>query len=258
MQLVLTNQPSARTSASTLSDGAHVSRDLARTARPAPRLPELPGLPDASTPGLPARKFGGPPAEGSRAARADMAAVKAAQLLRTPEGDAWARRMSNDGTARMWIDLARRHRALEGGGVQGWLDAALVASTLAANGAATAVLKHHFKRLRPFEVDPTIRPPFGRPGGSSYPSGHASSAFAAARVISVLRPDLAAEAYDLARQVAASRVYAGVHFPSDVVAGAALGTAIGELALRQARQGGSLSVDPAAVEDVVDQVFGPA
>ena len=228
------------------------------TTLPGLRLPVIDGLPDATSPALPTRRFGGPPAPGSAAAKADMAAVKAAQLLRTPEGDAWARHMAKDGAARIWFDLARRQQGLTGT-VQTWLGVALLASTLASNAAVTAVAKHHFDRLRPFQVDPTIHPPIAPPGGASYPSGHASSAFAAARVISVLRPELADEAYGLARQVAASRVYAGVHFPSDVVAGAALGTAIGELALRQVGRSGMAPGELAAAANAVaDEVFAGA
>ncbi|MCW2927054.1 MAG: putative rane-associated phospholipid phosphatase [Thermoleophilia bacterium] len=206
-------------------------QDVDETLVPGLRLPKIPGLPDASDPGMPLRRLPGPPAPGTAAYRADMAVVKGAQLLRTPQGDAWAVRMANDGATKIWFELAARHRAATGK-VQGWLDTALLASTIASNGATTWLAKRHYDRQRPYQVDPSIKPPVHLPAGASFPSGHASSAFAAARVISVLAPELATEAYALATQVAVSRVYAGVHFPTDVVAGALLGTAVGEAALR--------------------------
>lgn len=203
---------------------------------PGLRLPQIPGLPGADTPAPKLRDIGGPPAPGSAEAKADMAVVKGAQLLRTPEGDAWAVRMAKDGVHTMWLELARREATLTGA-PQEWLRVALVASSLAVNGAASVLAKQHYKRDRPFVVDPTIDPPVHRPSGnSSYPSGHASSAYAAARVIARMRPDLANEAYSLAQQVAVSRVYAGVHFPTDVVSGAMLGTAVAESVLRVARR----------------------
>lgn len=194
-------------------------------------VPVVRGLPDASTNGWSLDYLKGPPAAGSAAAKAELAEVQAAQRLRTPEGDAWAVHLATDGSFRLWIDLARREHGSTGV-VQSWLGTALLASTMAANAAVTQVVKHRFQRQRPFQVDPTIKPPVKLPHDSSYPSGHTSAAFAAARIISVLRPTLATEAYDLATQVAASRVYAGVHFPSDVRAGAQLGTQVAQLALR--------------------------
>jgi undecaprenyl-diphosphatase len=112
---------------------------------------------------------------------------------------------------------------------------------LGATAGVTQLGKQRYDRLRPFQVDPDIKPPVHLPRDASYPSGHASSAFAAARVIAVLEPTLAKEAYELATQVAVSRVYAGVHFPSDVVAGALLGTAVAEAALRKAGKRPSLA-----------------
>jgi membrane-associated phospholipid phosphatase len=62
----------------------------------------------------------------------------------------------------------------------------------------------------------------------SYPSAHASTSFAGARALARAWP--AGPLYAAAVAMAVSRPYVGVHYPSDVVAGAALGTAVAELA----------------------------
>jgi decaprenylphosphoryl-5-phosphoribose phosphatase len=61
----------------------------------------------------------------------------------------------------------------------------------------------------------------------SYPSAHAATSFAGARRLSETLP--AAPLWALAAALAGSRLYLGVHYPSDTVAGAALGGAIAEL-----------------------------
>jgi undecaprenyl-diphosphatase len=86
----------------------------------------------------------------------------------------------------------------------------------------------------------------GVPGSSSFPSGHAMSAFAVAAAIALLAPKARWPVLALAATIAFSRVYLGVHFWVDVLVGAALGAAIGVLvalafrraaAARQARAG---------------------
>lgn len=80
-------------------------------------------------------------------------------------------------------------------------------------------------RRRP-EIDlvPQGRRLLQLPASSSFPSGHAASAFAFAVGASQELPWLIAPLAALATGVAFSRVYTGVHYPSDVVAGAAAGT----------------------------------
>ena len=64
----------------------------------------------------------------------------------------------------------------------------------------------------------------------SYPSAHASTSFAGAHALAGFLPAAAAPLYAAAAVMAVSRPYVGVHYPSDVVAGALLGAAVAELA----------------------------
>ena len=61
------------------------------------------------------------------------------------------------------------------------------------------------------------------PTTSSFPSGHTSTSFACAYVISRLAPRLTIPVFVLAALIGFSRVYVGVHYPLDVVAGAIFG-----------------------------------
>jgi membrane-associated phospholipid phosphatase len=72
-----------------------------------------------------------------------------------------------------------------------------------------------------------LPPLTGTPTGLSFPSAHATSSFAAVRAYSALVP--AGPLYALALGLALSRLYLGVHYPSDSLAGALLGTAVGQL-----------------------------
>jgi membrane-associated phospholipid phosphatase len=90
---------------------------------------------------------------------------------------------------------------------------------------ANTAIKLLVRRERP-QVE-GLPPLTGTPTGLSFPSAHATSSFAAARAYSALVP--APPLYALAVALALSRLYLGVHYPSDSLAGAALGTAFGQL-----------------------------
>ena len=112
-----------------------------------------------------------------------------------------------------------------------WFFVALVTATLAADGLSL-LLRQWIGRDRPPLVYPDPRPLVGVPHSGAFPSGHAASAFAAATVIAWASRRLAIPAYVLATLVAWSRVYVGVHWPLDVIGGAALGTLVAIALLR--------------------------
>ena len=102
----------------------------------------------------------------------------------------------------------------------------LGAETVLVNG----VIKSFFRRTRPdWEQTRAFR--IRRPRSSSFPSGHASSAFTASGVLSQDDP-LWPVYYAVAGIVAASRVYVKIHHPSDVVAGIATGVVLAKVARR--------------------------
>ena len=92
-------------------------------------------------------------------------------------------------------------------------------------------IKRLFRRTRPTESGDE-RYPVRRPSTSSFPSGHASSAFFAASLLSERDRALAPLWFSLAAVVATSRAYVRIHHGSDVVAGAAVGLALATMAKR--------------------------
>jgi undecaprenyl-diphosphatase len=96
--------------------------------------------------------------------------------------------------------------------------AAVAASWTVAEGA-----KYLFDRARPFIWDTEIAPLIKTPSSSSFPSGHSATAAAGALTLSALYPPFAPALVLAGVLVVLSRVYLGVHFPFDVLAGVAIG-----------------------------------
>ena len=104
----------------------------------------------------------------------------------------------------------------------------LGASIGAADLISVRLVKPQVARVRPCKADPEhVAHPFGCGSGQSFPSTHASDTAAAAAVFSWAAPRLSAAGIALALLVGISRVYLGAHWPTDVLAGWALGAAVG-------------------------------
>lgn len=88
-------------------------------------------------------------------------------------------------------------------------------------------IKQVFRRTRPsLDGVPLIRHVRRVPVTTSFPSGHAASAAAFTTGVSLELPELAIPVGTLAAAVAYSRVHVGVHYPGDVLVGAALGAGL--------------------------------
>jgi membrane-associated phospholipid phosphatase len=123
------------------------------------------------------------------------------------------------------------------GGSPRWKQASVTA--LAAAGLAllvNQVISHLYSRPRPFAGHPSAVVLGGRSTDPSFPSDHASAAFAIAFAVFVFSRRLGAAFLTAAAAVAISRVLAGVHYPTDVLAGLGIGLVAALVVVTLARE----------------------
>jgi undecaprenyl-diphosphatase len=145
-------------------------------------------------------------------------------LAHAPEHVRWVRRYSTLGEhAAVWLLGGAAAAAVDRRRRRRWLRA--TAGVAVAYCTSTSI-KLAVGRRRPVIEDlPHL---MATPTGLSFPSSHAASSFAAARAFGALLPGPPLQIAAVAMGM--SRLYLGVHYPSDVAAGALLGTLIGSLA----------------------------
>lgn len=92
-------------------------------------------------------------------------------------------------------------------------------------------IKNVVRRVRPYEVINGLESLIGKMGEFSFPSGHTATSFVAATIIACMLPQkrYGIAAIILAAMIGFSRIYIGVHYPTDVLFGAASGALIGML-----------------------------
>ncbi len=159
------------------------------------------------------RDFPAPPAAGSKADLADLAALKDWQARRTPAQCAKA--------------AAEAHATYEEffGGLTPFpapmpeAAARIFARVRSEADGTISGIKDKYKRPRPFHRDAALDPCLGRIGGLAYPSGHAAISRLFALMLGDLVPARKKEFLARADAAALDRVIGGVHHPSDIEAG---------------------------------------
>jgi membrane-associated phospholipid phosphatase len=176
----------------------------------------------------------------SEAKAVDAAVYAAVAGSDTPRLDVAMRKLSRTADdSKLWFGTAGAIALL--GGSHGRRAAIHgLASLGIASAFANLAAKPLTRRRRPErrELEELVGRHVPMPRTSSFPSGHAASAFAFATGAGAAEPAISAPLRALATLVGYSRVHTGVHYPADVLAGAFIGVTAAELAGRALRRRG--------------------
>jgi hypothetical protein len=178
---------------------------------------------------------GPPPAFGSPEYLAALAEVRAISDTRTPEqleiAQAWNVGQGPNSNAlvqNLAVELLRSHRKsdVESARILFRMDAAIYDALVGCFDA-----KYTYWFIRPPQADPMITLPIGLPPHPSYPSAHSCVSGAASGVLMAAFPDERDRLESIAQEASLSRLYAGIHYRFDMVAGLALGRNVADKAM---------------------------
>jgi hypothetical protein len=139
-----------------------------------------------------------------------------------------------------WNDIAAEHvRDARMSEVRAARTFALLNMAMQDAAVGCWAVKYRWFNPRPHQLDPHIHTVVGLPNFPAYPSGHSTFSAAAAEVLSYVFPESAGEFAALRDEASISRLYAGIHYRSDIDRGKEHGLRVGEHVVRLARSDGA-------------------
>jgi membrane-associated phospholipid phosphatase len=181
---------------------------------------------------------GPPPAYDSPEEAADLAVLNSFQRTPKTNADALFWEYGSGGTRNYWFWNEQTNKKI----FEYRLDAdppraarayALESIAIYDSGVACWDAKYTYWAIRPFQLDPSLKTVFPTPNHPSYPAAHGCLSSAAAGALSLLFPRDAQTLNALADEAAQSRIWAGIHFPTDVRVGLAHGRSVAQKVIDQ-------------------------
>ncbi|HET9387959.1 MAG TPA: phosphatase PAP2 family protein, partial [Gemmatimonadales bacterium] len=188
-----------------------------------------------------------PPAVGSAAFTADLQEIRALSDGRTAAqiqtAAFWALNAGTPTASGFWIQFATNEIKQRGLSEREATHVYAVISTTMADaliGCWDAKMTYWY--IRPWQADPgiTTTAAVGRPNHPSYPSGHSCVSASAGEVLSTFFPDKRAQVEAMVAEAGLSRMYGGIHYRFDIVAGQELGRNVARYVIEQDASGTSV------------------
>ena len=160
-----------------------------------------------------------PPANDSEETKKELEELKKLTANLTEDEITYIEKWANTTSANtLWLEKAEELVGKYGlMGTEGARVHAVLNGAIYTGSTATYQAKYQYLRPRPTDLDPTIQLPEGMsvPAHPSYPSGHSTTAWVSAYILSYFFPNEKAELEELAASVALTREQMGIHFKSD-------------------------------------------